>query len=88
MAEILFEYFEIDSLNLTMSFSLALAAIGKTSGLIVDIGDGVTSIAPICEGYPVGHAIKKCYFSGSNLTDHMINLIEAENEGFNKISPY
>lgn len=51
---------------------LALFSTGKTTGLVVDSGAGLTSSVPIYEGYAIPHAIKKNNFAGDDLDSFLI----------------
>ena len=48
----MFEYFQIKDLYMSLHFVLSMYASGRTTGLSVDIGEGVTCSAPIFEGFP------------------------------------
>ena len=50
---------------------LALFAVGKTTGLVVDCGAGVSNSVPIYDGYAIPHAIQKNNFAGNEI-DHFI----------------
>lgn len=49
MAELMFEYFETPALYVGLQTPMALYASGRTSGLVVDSGDGVTVTAAVVE---------------------------------------
>ena len=51
---------------------LALFAAGKTTGLVVDCGAGVTSTVPIYEGYAIPHAIRRNNFAGDDLDNFLM----------------
>lgn len=51
MTQIMFETFNVPSFYVTIPGVLSLYAYGRTSGIVVDSGDGVTSAVPIYEGH-------------------------------------
>lgn len=55
--------------------SVALFSTGRTRGMVVDSGDGLTSIVPVFEGYCLPHAIKKMPIAGKDLTNHILQGI-------------
>lgn len=57
MTEIMFETFNVPSLYIAMQAVLSLYSSGKTTGIVLDSGDGVTNTVPVYEGYALPHAI-------------------------------
>lgn len=56
MTKIMFERFNVPCLYTSSQEVCALYASGKTSGMVLDSGDGVTHAAPIFEGYQIPYA--------------------------------
>ena len=57
MTKIMFESFEVPKYYVGIQAVLSLYSSGKTTGLVLDAGDGVTHTVPIFEGYAIPHAI-------------------------------
>ena len=57
MASIMFEKFKVESLALVNTAVLSLFSTGKTSGIVVECGEGNSYAVPIFEGYALPHAI-------------------------------
>ena len=75
MTEIMFEKFQVPAFYLAIQAVLSLYSSGKTTGLVVDAGDGVTHTVPIYEGYSLPHAIERNDLAGRDLTDYMRKLL-------------
>ena len=75
MTEIMFETFNVPSLYVACQAVLALYSTGRTTGLVLDSGDGVTSTVPIYEGYALPHAIERSNFAGREVTQYLHKLL-------------
>ena len=56
MIEIMFEEFNLPAFYLSNQATLSLYAMGKTTGVVLDIGDSVGLVTPIYQGYGMPHA--------------------------------
>eukprot|EP00300_Choanocystis_sp_HF-7_P017006 c19609_g1_i1.p1 GENE.c19609_g1_i1~~c19609_g1_i1.p1 ORF type:complete len:483 (-),score=109.84 c19609_g1_i1:92-1540(-) len=82
MAQIMFESFAIPAAFVAIQAVLALYASGKTTGAVLDIGDGVAHSVPVYEGYSMPHAIKRMNLAGRHLTQHLLTLLRARGRAF------
>ena len=63
-------------------------AIDTLTGVVVDSGDGVTHIVPICDGFVLGSNIKHIPIAGRKITKFMEQMIRERGEKIEEFSKY
>jgi len=58
-------------------------ATGKSTGIVLDSGDGVTHVVPVYEGYALTHSCERINFGGRDVTEHLRNLLRKSGINFN-----
>ncbi|KAJ3195890.1 Actin-2 [Irineochytrium annulatum] len=70
-AQIFFETFNVPALFISIQAVLALYASGRTTGIVLDSGDGVTHSVPVYEGFAMPHAIRRIDVAGRDVTNNL-----------------
>ncbi|KAG8542592.1 hypothetical protein GDO81_026450 [Engystomops pustulosus] len=74
-AEIMFELFNVPGMYVALQAALTLYASGATTGMFVNIGDGVVHAVPIFDGYIISHAMARLHLAGSDITECLMRLL-------------
>ena len=72
----MFETFDVPALYMATQQVLALYSAGRTTGLVFDIGDGVSHAVPVDQGYSLPRAIVRLELAGRHVTDHLGSLLK------------
>lgn len=75
MAQYMFEHFGTPAFYVAIQAVLSLYANGRTTGIVLDSGDGVSHTVPVYEGFPLPHGIRRINVAGRDLTKRMAELL-------------
>ena len=82
MMEIMFEKFDHPAFYIAIQAVLSLYTTGRTTGLVLDSGDGVSHTVPVYEGYSIPHAILRIDLAGRDLTDFLRSILTERGYSF------
>ncbi|XP_067422831.1 actin-1-like isoform X3 [Emydura macquarii macquarii] len=82
MTEIMFEGFKVPAMYVAVQATLALYASARTTGIVMDSGDGVTHTVPIYEGYCLPHAVSRLDIAGRDITEYFMRLLLESGHSF------
>jgi actin-related protein len=75
ITQTMFECFNVPGMYIAIQAVMSLYSAGKTTGLVLDSGDGVTHFVPIFEGYAFPHSILRVNLAGRDLTEYMLKIL-------------
>lgn len=71
-----------------MQAVLSLYSTGRTTGVVLDSGDGVTHSVPIFEGFALPHSIMRNDTAGREVTKYLRLLLRKEGFNFNTTAEF
>lgn len=75
LLETFFESHDAPAVSLQVQGHLALYSHGRTTGLVVEIGEGVTQVVPTIHGWMDTHSTQRTDFGGVELTMYLQKLL-------------
>jgi len=82
MITIMHESFGVPASYISIQAVLSLYSSGRTTGCVLDSGDGVSHTVPIYEGYALPHAVSRLNLAGRDLTNWMMKLLTETGNSF------
>ena len=82
MVQTLFEKFEVNGCYIALQAVMSLYANGRSTGIVVDSGDGVTHTVPVFEGFSIPSAIEKMEIAGRTINDYCARLLQGAGHNF------
>eukprot|EP01013_Petalomonas_cantuscygni_P040339 TRINITY_DN72244_c0_g1_i1.p1 TRINITY_DN72244_c0_g1~~TRINITY_DN72244_c0_g1_i1.p1 ORF type:complete len:442 (+),score=92.81 TRINITY_DN72244_c0_g1_i1:115-1326(+) len=86
--ELLFEKFGLAATRPVESPILALYCEGETTGMVVEVGDGLTAMFPVFEGIVLKKGVTRVPVGGANVTDQLLTLMRRRGYAFNKSADF
>ncbi|KAF2232302.1 Actin/actin-like protein [Viridothelium virens] len=81
-AQILFETFNIPALYTSIQAILSLYSSGRTTGVVLDSGDGVSHAVPVYEGFAIPSSIRRIDVAGRDVTEYLQTLLRKSGHVF------
>ena len=78
MAQIMFDKLQVKSLAVMNTAALSMYSSGRVSGLIAEVGEGISYTVPVFQGYALPHAQIKLDLAGKDVTEKLIEQLTAE----------
>lgn len=82
IASRLFKSFKVMSVCLVNSAVMCLFATGRTTGIVLETGEGVSFAVPIVEGFSLKHAIFRSDLAGRDVTRYFMRLLSEKGINF------
>ena len=79
LTQLMFEGFNCQGYFLSLQPLLALYFSGKSTGIVVDSGEGATNFVPFSDGYSFPYAMLRLNIAGREVTENLGRLIKERN---------
>ncbi|KAK2948946.1 putative Actin [Blattamonas nauphoetae] len=88
LSEYLIETCQSSGVYFVSSALCSLYASGVTTGIVVDSGDGCTTVTPIIQNRILTHSIQRSEYGGRDITSRLRHLLRLEGHSFTSSSEF
>ncbi len=88
LLEVMFEKYEFSEANVSIQAMLTLYAQGLLTGTVVDMGDGVTHVVPVYDGWVPPNLIRRLDVAGRHVTQYFIKLLLLRGYALNRSADF
>lgn len=78
IARRMFKHFNVPALCLCNASVLSLFSTGRTTGVVLEVGEGVTYSVPVYEGFSLPHATLKLPLAGVDVTKYLMTILSQQ----------
>ena len=82
VSQLFFETYSVPAMFFAVQGVLSLFASGKTTGVVLDSGDGVSQSVPVYEGFYLQHACNRVDLAGRDVTENLQLLLRKSGYNF------
>lgn len=86
--EMMFGTFNVPCLFFQSTAVLSLYARGMMTGVVLDVGDGVSSASAIYEGYSIKNSVQRINLGGRDVTQHLMQLLRRSGYNFHTTAEF
>lgn len=85
MAELMFEKFQTPALFISKDAVLECYAVGRTTGLVIDVGASGTVLAPVCDGWVDSRGLNRSIIGGRCMDSQALAMLKKRLGGANPV---
>eukprot|EP00051_Salpingoeca_urceolata_P003110 m.55243 g.55243 ORF g.55243 m.55243 type:complete len:499 (+) comp12519_c0_seq1:52-1548(+) len=86
LAELLFHELEVPAIYVATTSAMAMFGAGKVTGVVVDIGYGVSSCVAVYDGIIIPHTLRRLDIGGAEVDSYLIRLLNERGTRVNQMS--
>jgi actin-related protein len=76
ITKMFFRTFKVPSLTITNQAVLSLFSTGRTTGIVLEVGEGVSHAVPVYEGFCLNHAVQRLPVGGLDVSKVLMKMLQ------------
>jgi actin-related protein len=82
LAKLMFDVFAVPALCMANQAVLSLYSTGRTTGVVLELGEGMSYCVPVYEGFALRHAVLSIPIAGADVTKFLMRNLGERGVGF------